>query len=592
MHELGSDPEAKSVLGNYWKRKLYDENLVSQIKQSFNVDDLTAQMVSSRVDSADQVGKFLDPKIKDHLPDPFHLLDMDKAVSRVVAAINNKEKICIFADYDVDGATSAALLKRYFDEIQVQAGIYVPDRIAEGYGPTAESMHTIKSSGNSLVITVDCGSLAFEALEYASEIGLDMVVLDHHIGAEVLPKAIAIVNPNRLDETSEYKNLAAVGVSFLFVVALNKTLKETDFFTHDFKSPDVIKYLDLVALGTVCDVMTLTGLNRTFVAQGLKVAKKRTNIGYKVLAEVAAVDEAINCYHLGFVLGPRINAGGRVGKSSLGANLLSTTDEEEAYNIAKELEQYNQERKAIEFAVMQEAIEIAKLQEENDSIFVVGSRWHQGVIGIVAGRLKEKYNKPVAVITVIDGIAKASCRSIKGVDYGGAILEAKLKGYISTGGGHEMAAGFTTSEDKLEELKEFLSARFASSIKDSAAHITKYYEHDLTTSSVNFDLLDKIKILEPFGNGNVPPTFRFSEVFVLKADVVANNHIRFILAPTQDAYGHKALKGIAFNAVGTPIADALLSAKARKLDVLGQLKLNKWQDSESIQLQLADIFYC
>lgn len=592
MHELGSDPEAKSVLGNYWKRKLYDENLVSQIKQSFNVDDLTAQMVSSRVDSADQVGKFLDPKIKDHLPDPFHLLDMDKAVSRVVAAINNKEKICIFADYDVDGATSAALLKRYFDEIQVQAGIYVPDRIAEGYGPTAESMHTIKSSGNSLVITVDCGSLAFEALEYASEIGLDMVVLDHHIGAEVLPKAIAIVNPNRLDETSEYKNLAAVGVSFLFVVALNKTLKETDFFTHDFKSPDVIKYLDLVALGTVCDVMTLTGLNRTFVAQGLKVAKKRTNIGYKVLAEVAAVDEAINCYHLGFVLGPRINAGGRVGKSSLGANLLSTTDEEEAYNIAKELEQYNQERKAIEFAVMQEAIEIAKLQEENDSIFVVGSRWHQGVIGIVAGRLKEKYNKPVAVITVIDGIAKASCRSIKGVDYGGAILEAKLKGYISAGGGHEMAAGFTTSEDKLEELKEFLSARFASSIKDSAAHITKYYEHDLTTSSVNFDLLDKIKILEPFGNGNVPPTFRFSEVFVLKADVVANNHIRFILAPTQDAYGHKALKGIAFNAVGTPIADALLSAKARKLDVLGQLKLNKWQDSESIQLQLADIFYC
>lgn len=592
MHELGSDPEVKSVLGNYWRRKGYDENLVSQIKQSFNVDDLTAQMVSSRVDSAEQVGKFLDPKIKDHLPDPFHLLDMDKAVSRVVSAIKNKEKICIFADYDVDGATSAALLKRYFDEIQVQAGIYVPDRIAEGYGPTAESMHTIKSSGYSLVITVDCGSLAFEALEYSSEIGLDMVVLDHHIGAEVLPKAIAIVNPNRLDETSEYKNLAAVGVSFLFVVALNKTLKETDFFTHDFKSPDVIKYLDLVALGTVCDVMTLTGLNRTFVAQGLKVAKKRTNIGYKVLAEVAAIDEAINCYHLGFVLGPRINAGGRVGKSSLGANLLSTTNEEEAYDIAKELEKYNQERKAIEFAVMQEAIEIAKLQEDNDSIFVVGSGWHQGVIGIVAGRLKEKYNKPVAVIAVIDGIAKASCRSVKGVDYGGAILEAKLKGYISAGGGHEMAAGFTASEDKLEELKEFLSARFASSMKDSSAHITKYYEYDLTTSSVNFDLLDKIKILEPFGNGNVPPTFRFSEVFVLKADVVANNHIRFILAPTQDAYGHKALKGIAFNAVGTPIADALLSAKARKLDVLGQLKLNKWQDSESIQLQLADIFYC
>lgn len=592
MHELGLNSEAKSVLGNYWKRKEYDENLVSQIKQSFNVDDLTAQMVSSRVDSAEQVGKFLDPKIKDHLPDPFHLLDMDKAVSRVIAAINNKEKICIFADYDVDGATSAALLKRYFDEIHAKAGIYVPDRIAEGYGPTAGSIHTIKSSGYSLVITVDCGSLAFEALEYASEIGLDMVVLDHHIGAEILPKAIAIVNPNRLDETSEYKNLAAVGVSFLFVVALNKRLKEGDFFTHDSKSPDVIKYLDLVALGTVCDVMTLTGLNRTFVAQGLKVAKKRANIGYKVLAEVAAIDEAINCYHLGFVLGPRINAGGRVGKSSLGANLLSTTDEEEAYNIANELEKYNQERKAIEFVVIQEALEIAKLQEGNDSIFIVGSGWHQGVIGIVAGRLKEKYNKPVAVITVSDGIAKASCRSIKGVDYGGAILEAKLKGYVSAGGGHEMAAGFTASEDKLEELKQFLSARFANSMKDSSAHITKYYEGDLTTSSVNFDLLDKIKILEPFGNGNVPPTFRFSGVFVLKADVVANNHVRFILAPTQEAYGHKALKGIAFNAVGTPIADALLSVKARKLDVLGQLKLNKWQDSESIQLQLADIFYC
>jgi single-stranded-DNA-specific exonuclease len=336
--------------------------------------------------------------------------------------------------------------------------------------------------------------------------------------------------------------------------------------------------------------MTLTGLNRTLVAQGLKVAKKRANIGYKVLAEVAAINEAVNCYHLGFVLGPRINAGGRVGKSYLGANLLSTTNEEEAFGIAKELERYNQERKAIEFAVMQEAIEIAKSQEDNSSIFVVGSGWHQGVIGIVAGRLKEKYNKPVAVITITDGIAKASCRSIKGVDYGGAILEAKLKGYVAAGGGHEMAAGFTATEDKLEELKQFLSTRFANSMKDSTAHITKYYECDLTTSSVNFDLLDKIQILEPFGNGNVPPTFRFSGVFVLKADLVANNHIRFILAPTKDAYGYKALQGIAFNAVGTPIADALLSAKAKKLDVLGQLKINKWQDSQSIQLQLVDIF--
>jgi single-stranded-DNA-specific exonuclease len=581
---------SKSISGKYWSAHSYDENFVSELQRYLGIDDFLARIISTRVSSITSAEHFLNPKIKSLLPDPFHLLDMQKAVDRITKAINDNEKICIFADYDVDGATSAALLKNLFRTLGINTSIYVPDRITEGYGPSLEAMQKIKLLGTKLVITVDCGSVAFEALEYATSLGLEVIVVDHHISMDNLPNAVAVINPNRLDETSECKNLAAVGVSFLFAVALCKSLKELNFFNrNNLEPPDLMQYLDLVALGTVCDVMQLTGLNRAFVAQGLKVAKSRVNIGYRALSDFANIQEPPNCYHLGFILGPRINAGGRVGKSWLGAHLLSTISDQEALEIATELERYNEERKAIEYTVLEEAMSLAQAQINDPSLFIVGNNWHPGVIGIVAGRLKEKYNKPVAIIALNDGIGKASCRSIKGVDFGCKIIEAKQKGLVVAGGGHAMAAGFTVEEKQIHELGQFLNQKFAKDLQSTDSHLREFYDIDLSTAAATLELLAQIDKLEPFGNGNPAPVFRFSDVYVLRADIVGSKHIKVIFAPTKDSYSSKPLSAIAFNVVGTEIGEVLLSPKSHQLSILGKLKANKWQDKETVQFQLYDI---
>lgn len=580
----------KSSCGKYWRSRDYDEGFISDLVRVLKISDLLARLLSSRVSSLEEAEQFLDPKIKSQLPDPMHLKDMEQAIERTIKAIQASEKICIFADYDVDGATSSALLLNIFKELQVSANIYVPDRISEGYGPTVEAMRKIHKNGASLLITVDCGSVAFEALDAASDIGMDVIVIDHHISMDNLPKAVAVINPNRLDETSECKNLAAVGVSFLFAVALLTKLKSIDYFQKkNLTPPNLIKQLDLVALGTVCDVMQLTGLNRAFVKQGLKVARSRGNIGYKTLCDIANIQEAINCYHLGFVLGPRINAGGRVGKSSLGATLLSTNSELEAHEIATELDRHNEERKVIEFTMIEEANAMAEAQKDNPMLFIKGDGWHPGVIGIVAGRLKEKYNKPVAVIAVNEGIGKASCRSIRGVDFGCKLIEAKQQNLLIAGGGHAMAAGFTAEETKLNDLQKFLNNKFKKDLEKSDEHLYEYYDIDLTSSAATLELIAEIECIEPFGVGNQSPTFRFSNLYVLKADIVGAKHIRVVFAPEREAYGSKPLTAIAFNVVGTEMGDKLLSRKPHAMSVFGKLKVNKWQDRETVQLQLSDL---
>lgn len=580
---------SKSVLGKYWFATPYDESFASELSRVFGISDFLSRIISTRISSLDHAEKYLDPKIKSLLPDPFHLKDMDLAVDRLIRAISLKEKICIFADYDVDGATSSALIKNVLRQIRIDSDIYVPDRIAEGYGPSAQAMQKIKDKGTSLIITVDCGSVAFDALEHASKLGMDVVVIDHHISMDELPKAVAVINPNRLDETSECKNLAAVGVAFLFIVALISRLKEDNYFTKsNIAIPNLMKQLDIVALGTVCDVMQLTDLNRAFVAQGLKVAKSRGNIGYKTLCDVAGIQEAINCYHLGFILGPRINAGGRVGKSSLGANLLSTTSTSDAIRISEELDIYNQERKAIELTMLDEAMEKAKEQENDAMLFIEGDGWHPGVIGIVAGRLKEKYNKPTAVIAVNEGVGKASCRSIKGVDFGCKIIEAKQKNLLIAGGGHSMAAGFSVRADMMQELKVFLNSEFRKCLAGSDVHLQEQYALDLTSSAATIALVSEMSIMEPFGNGNPAPIFKFSNVYVLKADIVASKHIRIMFAPCRDSHSSKPIAAIAFNVVGGELGNVLLSRKSYSLSVFGTLKINSWQDRETVQLQLKD----
>jgi len=577
-----------SINGKIWQQKSVNEEIVIELCRSFQISDLLARMVSSRVDSIAKAEDFLMPKIKNLLPDPFHLLDMKKAVDRAVEAILNKQKIYIFADYDVDGATSSALLKNIFKDLGVVCDIYVPDRIAEGYGPTPFAMQKIKDSGVELLITVDCGAMAHEALKYAKDAELDVIVIDHHITTEILPEAIAIVNPNRVDEKSECKHLAAVGVAFLFATAILSNLKKQSYFTENLM-PNLMKYLDLVALGTVCDMVKLTGLNRAFVSSGLKVMHQRQNIGIKTLYDIAGLHEVPKCYHLGFILGPRINAGGRVGQSSLGANLLSTDCVNEATKLAEELEKHNNERKVIEMLMIEEATEIAMNQQDNSLLFIVREGWHPGVIGIVAGRLKEKFDKPVAVIALNDGIGKASCRSVAGVDFGAEIINAKIKGLLITGGGHAMAAGFTVVAEKIQELQEFLNNTFKISINKLENYKQAEYDLDLTVGSVNLNLMKELSNLEPFGQGNHEPIFKFDNLFVLKADIVGSKHIKCMLAPNKQGFRGKALQAIAFNSVGTSFEDVLLSPKAKNISALGTLKTNNWQDNYTVQLIIKDI---
>ncbi|MCC8398480.1 MAG: single-stranded-DNA-specific exonuclease RecJ [Rickettsia endosymbiont of Labidopullus appendiculatus] len=679
LEPKNSEPKF-SVNGKIWQQRLVNEYDVLELCRSVGISDFLARVLSPRLENLVQATDFLSPKLKNLLPDTFHLLDMQKAVDRTIEAIINKQKICIFADYDVDGATSSSLLKNLFRNLGQEVDIYVPDRIAEGYGPTPAAMQKIKDNATKLLITVDCGAMAHEALKYASLVGLDVIVIDHHISSDILPEAVAVVNPNRIDETSDYKYLAAVGVSFLFATALLSDLKKQNFFANDvyatqaslranvrergnphslemdcfvdakasprnrplsklayaeefvgdtsprtaaysnvredsstgsthklpaevefrkrsndvvgkssYNIPNLMQYLDLVALGTVCDVMKLIHLNRAFVAQGLKILQQRKNLGMTTLCDIAGLNEKPNCYHLGFVLGPRINAGGRVGKSSLGASLLSTECSIEANRLAQELEKHNNERKVIELIMIEEATKIALTQENDSSLFIVGKGWHPGVIGIVAGRLKEKFNKPVSVIALNNGVGKASCRSIKNVDFGSKIINAKTKELIVVGGGHAMAAGFTVLEEKLQELQEFLNHAFKSDMSNQNDLICEEYDVELTTNSVNLLLMDELSKLEPFGQGNPEPIFKFSNLFVLKADIVGEKHIRCLLAPSKEAFGSKALPAIAFNAVSTPIENVLLNVKSHNISVIGSLKMNSWQERHTIQLQIKDL---
>lgn len=583
--------EKESVLGKIWHKTNINENLVSQIKTYMNISDFLATLIARNSHNLEEAEKILYPKIKTLLPDPFHLRDMQKGVDRVIKAILGNEKICIFADYDVDGATSSALLKNVFDELKVNSFIYVPDRITEGYGPSCSGMKYIKNQSTSLVITVDCGSVAFEAIDYANEIGLDIIVIDHHLTIDQIPKAVAIINPNRLDEISEYRNLAAVGVSFLFAVALCNSLKKQNFFAScNITYPNLMQQLDLVALGTVCDVMPLTGLNRAFVAQGLKIAKQRQNIGYNALCDIAGIDSALNPYHLGFILGPRINAGGRVGKSCLGANLLSTKNVQEAKLLAAELDQYNEERKTIELLLLAEAKQQAEAQKANSIIFIIGKNWHPGVIGIIAGRIKEQYNKPVAVIALSEeGVGKASCRSVKGIDFGCEIIDAKQRGLLIAGGGHAMAAGFTVLEKDLHSLQEFLTIKFNKLLSNYKEHLNSYYDFEVKTDSVNIRLLDEIMQLEPYGLGYPAPIFKFRKMYVLKADIVGVKHARIIFAPEKKSYAKHTISAISFNVTDSAMQDVIFSKKPLLLDLIGKLQMNKWQNNNKIQLILEDV---
>lgn len=575
-----------SLLKQRWQWRCEDITEVMDLCRYCDVEEPLARILVGRGVTAEEAHPFLQPTLRHFLPDPFILKDMDKAVARIVRAIEAGEKIVIFGDYDVDGATSTALLLRYFAMLGVQAGFYIPDRFKEGYGPNAEALCRLKVEGAGLVITVDCGAVSFAPLQAAHDVGLDVVVIDHHKGAAELPKAVAVVNPNRLDETSAHTHLAAVGVCFLLVVALNKTLREQGFFTmRGMAEPSLLSLLDVVALGTVCDVVSLTTLNRAYVVQGLKVMQQRSNAGIAALLEVAGIEDAsLTAYHLGFVLGPRINAGGRVGESDLGVRLLTEQDPDTLRDIATRLNHYNMERQAIEQTTQDAAMEAAHAQHNHEVLMVAGEGWHAGVIGIVASRLKDRFHRPSIVASLEGGKGKASARSVSGVDIGAAIVAAREHGIITEGGGHAMAGGFSFEAQRLDEVHQFFNAQMAQGVGEYLETRCLKLDIPITAAMATPALIALLDQAAPYGMGNPSPMMVLKDAKVVRVDVLKEQHIRLTIT---DATRYQ-LKAMCFRAVGTPLGDVLQRAYGKNLHIAGTLSLNHWQGNTSVTMSVVD----
>ena len=578
---------SSSVLGKKWAFSATDERLAQGISQSFGLPEILGRLLVARGVSFDEVENFLNPALKTQLPDPNILQDMDKAAERIAEAIEKKQRVAVFGDYDVDGATSSALLRRFFKSVGAELRIYIPDRITEGYGPNAPALLKLKEEGINVVITVDCGVTAFDALDAGTKAGLDIVVLDHHRAEANLPNAYAVVNPNRLDDNSGQGQLAAVGVSFLAIVAINRILRARNFYNAQRPEPRILQWLDIVALGTVCDVVPLTGINRAFVAQGLKVMSMRQNPGLVALGDVAGLSEAPGTFHAGFVFGPRVNAGGRVGEAGLGARLLSTDDPLEAKSIALQLHQYNAERKELEKNVLDEAMERAEASLHDNLVLLIdGEGWHPGVIGIVAARLKEKYNRPACVIAFDEnGIGKASGRSVTGIDLGGAILSAKEKGLLINGGGHKMAAGFTVTRDMLPALINHVNEHAQAQLNGQPFAPELRIDSVLSLHSLTMDLIEKLNMLAPYGAGHAEPRFALTGVKIIKPRVVGENHVSCFI---QDTSGGTSLKGIAFRAMDSALGEMLLKSGSAPIHIAGHVSVNEWNGKKTVDFQIVD----
>ena len=555
-------------------------------------DDLVTQLLLSRGVSRDALDLHRTPTIRGFMPDPSIFRDMDRAAARLADAVQAGEQVTIFGDYDVDGATSAALLIRLLRDLGAAPAHYIPDRLLEGYGPSPKALVQLATDGASLIVTVDCGAQAFDALDAAKAHGVDILVVDHHKCGSALPFAHALVNPNRLDEdnhAASHGHLAAVGVAFLLAAATVRTLRARGFFADPAKSgraePKLTDLLDLVALGTVADVARLTGLNRAFVTQGLKVMAARRNVGLAALLDVSRLKSAPSCRDLGFALGPRINAGGRVGKSDLGVRLLVTTDEDEAREIAAELERLNEDRRAIEAVVAESADLLANAQDAAVAV-VAGHGWHPGVIGIVAGRLKERLGRPALVIAIDEhGIGKGSGRSIPGVDLGAAILAAKHEGLLIAGGGHAAAAGLTVAADMIPALTAYLNDRLAADVARASENRALLLDVVLAPGGITPSLCEALEVGGPYGMGWPAPRIAAGPMRVVKADIVGQGHVRAIMVGDDG----RTLKTIAFRAAALPLGQALLAApRDRKLWVAGRVKIDDWGDRRTAEMHLDD----
>lgn len=575
----------RSVCGRRWVDRLErtGHQAALAMAQHHDLPELLARVVAGRGVLAEDAPGYLDPSLRDLMPDPSRLAGMDAAADRLARAVRSGEPIAIFGDYDVDGATSAALLARFLRFHGVDPSIHIPDRILEGYGPNNEAITALARAGARLLVTVDCGSTSHEALEHAARLGLDTLVVDHHqIGAD-LPTAVSVVNPNRQDDLSGQGHLAAVGVVFLLLVATNRLLR-----AEGRPQPDLLGWLDLVALGTVADVVPLTGLNRAYVRKGLIALRRRECIGLAALADAARLTEPPDTYHLGFLLGPRINAGGRIGDAGLGVKLLLCGDSHEAASLAATLDHLNGERQAIEARILEEALAMveAEAAARPRSLVIAHSSddWHPGVVGIVAARLKEKYALPAFAIAFgADGLGTGSGRSIRGVDLGAAVRAAVVEGLAVKGGGHAMAAGLTVQRDRLSDLGEFLDAQLSASVAAAVENDLKI-DGLLTAAAARPDLVSALEAAGPFGSGNPQPVVALAAHRLAYVEPTAQGHVRLALV----ADGSR-IKAIAFRAAGTPLGEALLSGRDRAVHVAGTLRIDRWGGREEVQLAVRDM---
>ncbi|MBB6466735.1 single-stranded-DNA-specific exonuclease [Aminobacter lissarensis] len=578
----------RSATGVSWEHRLTERQdmLALAIAQGHGVPDIVARVLAGRGVLPEDTERFLDPTIRDLLPDPASLTDMAKAGERIAEAVLRKEKVAIFGDYDVDGASSSALMSRFLTQFGIESEIYIPDRIFEGYGPNPDAMRDLIGRGASLIITVDCGTNSAASIDAANEAGADVVVLDHHQLGGPLPHARAVVNPNRDDDLSGQGHLCAAGVTFLALVQTAKVLREK---LPDAPRPDLLSLLDLVALATVCDVVPLTGVNRAFVVKGLQAMRQQNNPGLTALARVARIGEPLNNFHLAFLLGPRINAGGRIGDAALGSKLLATDDPVEAGTIAETLDRLNQERQAMETEMLAEARAEADAEigaGPGPAVLVTANTtWHPGIVGLLASRLKDHARRPAFAIAFNpNGLGTGSGRSVSGFDLGRLVREAVEAGLLVKGGGHAMAAGITVERAKLGELRAFFEQRAAADVFRLQDEESLKIDGALAAEGATLTLVDALEKAGPFGAGHVPPVFVLPRHRIADARLVGTAHIRIDLRSESGG----RVQAMAFRAAETPLGDFLFRNRDRAIHVAGSISVNHWNGSRTAQFRIVD----
>jgi len=575
-----------SVTGKNWLYKKFDSLEAARYAENYSLDEITAKLLAIRKKNIENIDLFLNPKIKNLLPNPFILKDMNNAVDRTYKSILNNDLVGIFGDYDVDGATSSAILSRYFSSINKKSITYIPDRSREGYGPSTEAFKKLISDGAKIIFTVDCGTLSYGPITSAKKLNIDVIVLDHHQSEVKLPSAYAIVNPNRYDDTSGLNYLCAAGVCFVFLVALNKKLREVNWFKkNEIPEPNILNLLDLVSLGTICDVVPLIGLNRAIVKQGLKIIKNRSNLGLKTLFDLCKIESYPTTFDLGYRLGPRINAGGRVGKSSHGTELLISNNPQKAYQIATDLEKFNKERQSIESLLTEKIISEVKRYDNHPVLIMAGNHWHEGIIGIVASRIKDKFKKPTILISLKDGVGKGSARSIVGFDIGSEIIKGVQAKILEKGGGHKMAGGFTIKEKNIPIFRDFLIRDFEKTNLKSAADFNLYIDAIIAPSALNEEFFKEINSLAPFGSGNSEPKFVIENIKVISSNIAGSNHIISILSGKDGTI----FKGFTWNGINSPLEPILNKKSNKTINIAGKLRLNEWRGKKKVEFIIEDI---